>query len=880
MNTFKKIRRLFFRLLLIILISLILFIVTALIISSNYGGEIKEYTVNQINEQLEIKINVNEAEISVLEGFPYISVIFKDVVAWSNPDFNRFAFINIDTDTLFSAKRVYIQFSLIDLIRGQYRIKRIYASNGKLNLLSDAAGKTNFKLLKSRPQHEKKAFSLELQAVRISDFDVSFNNIAKKIQSSAYMKDVLFKGKFANKKYALATIASINLNSFQRDGINYADNFEISTKLILEINDSLASIKKGEVNLNNIPLEASGSFFLTGKSSLDIDIESRGFNLATIKSILGINISETDYLDVSGRGDLAIKIQGNLTRLEVPAINAVYLLQFDQIKYHDFDLRDLSLKGKFSNGKFRNPVSSYIAIEKFNINSHNSQASGTISLTNFKSPFIDLKLNGNINANNFNPLLSKAEIENLSGELLPDLSVRAQLLSLKNFGSNNIQSMGLSGKLGLANLRFTARGYLVSDLSGEIGFAGDSWYPEMIIKSDFGTIGCSMQADHVMKYLLGKNNGLWVNGKVEGKSINLSSLKGYKSESSQKQGFKFPEDIHFNLITSVDSFQYGKFNSGKAEVLLKYQPGLLKVQDMKINCMRGEISGNGAIIQNANLNMLLRTQNSLKNVDITQLFESFNNFNQDFIVADNLKGFITGNIDFATEMDSTFHIIASKTTAGSHLTISSGELNHFEPMKSLSKFIALEELENIRFSSIENNFSIKDEIISIPQMDIHSNAFNVTISGRHGFDNNFDYKMKVNLSEILAGKAKKAKRENEEFGIVEADNRRTSLYLSIIGNPDNYKIKYDKKEAVTQIKEDLNKEKQGLKQILNEEFGWFKKDSAANIQKTLQEKEKFIIVWDEEPEKKVQENSTKKKRKLWEKDEEDSLQFEWNEENK
>jgi uncharacterized protein involved in outer membrane biogenesis len=170
MKTFKKIRKLFFRLLLILVISLILFIVTALIISNNYGDEIKEYTVNQINEQLEIKINVKEADVSVLEGFPFVSVIFKDVVAWSNPNFNRFAFENVDTDTLFSSKRVYIQFSLIDLIRGQYRIKRIYASNGKLNLLSDAAGNTNFKLLKSQSSQEKKSFSLELQAVRISDY--------------------------------------------------------------------------------------------------------------------------------------------------------------------------------------------------------------------------------------------------------------------------------------------------------------------------------------------------------------------------------------------------------------------------------------------------------------------------------------------------------------------------------------------------------------------------------------------------------------------------------------------------------------------------------------------------------------------------------------
>ena len=82
------------------------------------------------------------------------------------------------------------------------------------------------------------------------------------------------------------------------------------------------------------------------------------------------------------------------------------------------------------------------------------------------------------------------------------------------------------------------------------------------------------------------------------------------------------------------------------------------------------------------------------------------------------------------------------------------------------------------------------------------------------------------LSDILSKKARKAKKENNEFGVIEDDGLgRTSIYLSIKGTVDDYKISYDTKNVIQHIKEEFEEEKNNLKVILNEEFGWFKKDS-------------------------------------------------------
>ena len=68
----------------------------------------------------------------------------------------------------------------------------------------------------------------------------------------------------------------------------------------------------------------------------------------------------------------------------------------------------------------------------------------------------------------------------------------------------------------------------------------------------------------------------------------------------------------------------------------------------------------------------------------------------------------------------------------------------------------------------------------------------------------------------------------------------------MIGTVDNPIIKYDKQGAKQNLKENIAEEKHTLKQILKDEFGWFKKDSTLNKKDKPKDDGKFIIKWDEE----------------------------------
>jgi hypothetical protein len=128
-------------------------------------------------------------------------------------------------------------------------------------------------------------------------------------------------------------------------------------------------------------------------------------------------------------------------------------------------------------------------------------------------------------------------------------------------------------------------------------------------------------------------------------------------------------------------------------------------------------------------------------------------------------------------------------------------------------------------------------------MDINSSAMDLTISGFHTFNGEYRYNMNLLLSEILS---RKAKPKVQQYGYIEDDGvGNTRLYLLMKGDTANSTIEYDKQEVKAKIRNDIQKEKNDLKRMFNEEFGLFRKDSLSSPQKDEPARDEFKINWEE-----------------------------------
>ncbi|MCB0820641.1 MAG: AsmA-like C-terminal region-containing protein, partial [Bacteroidetes bacterium] len=276
---------------------------------------------------------------------------------------------------------------------------------------------------------------------------------------------------------------------------------------------------------------------------------------------------------------------------------------------------------------------------------------------------------------------------------------------------------------------------------------------------------------------------------------------------------------------------------------------IVQVRQVGFKTMEGSVSLEGSIDSKNTNDLIVNCTGKLNGINVNQLFHQLENFGQQVITDQHLMGKLNSELELKMFMDSSLNVDSKRLKAEAFIKLDNGRLVNFEPLNNLSKFISLEELKDVRFSSLQNTIEIKNEQVFIPRMEITSSALDIFVSGKHGFDNQIDYHFQVTLSDLLSRKAKKAKKENEEFGEVADDGLgRTQLFISMTGPVDNPKISYDSRGAKEKLKTDIKEEKQVLKKILNKEFGLFKKDSTISKQDEEKKKKKkpgVIIEFDE-----------------------------------
>ena len=264
-----------------------------------------------------------------------------------------------------------------------------------------------------------------------------------------------------------------------------------------------------------------------------------------------------------------------------------------------------------------------------------------------------------------------------------------------------------------------------------------------------------------------------------------------------------------------------------------------------MNTLNGEITGEVKFYERPYNYLKLFTSAHLEKINIRNLFSAFQNFGQEFIQDKHIKGEGTADVQLQSSWNPGFEFDPNKLQLSSELIIEKGELVEFSPLLSLSSYVRVEELKNVKFSTLETTIRIEHNIIKIDAMDINSSALSVSIAGTHSFDNEIDYQVRLLLSELISKKFRKKNTNiNSEFGIVEDDGLgHTTLHLKMTGNMDNPNIYFDKIKIKEKIKTEFKKQVEEIKTIIKKDVLNQKTDST----KLPEEKSPDIILeWKDE----------------------------------
>ncbi|MFN8207350.1 MAG: AsmA-like C-terminal region-containing protein [Bacteroidales bacterium] len=840
--------------------------------------DVTNLVVNELNKNLLTSIQASNVRFSFLRKFPKASIEFRDVVAMSPKGFNRSEFKG-QGDTLFRAGRIFLEFNLRDLIRQKYRVQNIQAVNGKAWILTSSDNTNNYIFWKSPEKLDSSNFSLEMQNVRLNGMQVIYDLRPASFSLQAKLEKFLVKGSFSSDQVTLHITGTTHVQSLKNNKTVWIEEKKGEISLNLEILNRHYTFDDLHFKAKGIELSGGGSYDAAPAEKIDLVMTCPEVELALLGEYLPGEYQKyiRDYT-MLGKTGFTFKITGNPADASIRVAFTARNAGFSYPGRPRFE--NIRAKGTYDDPAGRSDTNSVLDISEFSTRAGGGDFSGRIKVFHPGFPHLRFAIDFDAPLTSLQQLTIADSIYGLKGDAKGSLTGEGSLTSFSDFRAQNLADWEFSGAAKIYN------GY-IEDRSNLLRFEkaeGKIYLGENLHLEDFSFLTggnayrLNVEIADIIKWLVLKGQLLKIRGNVYSPGLTFSFPERGKTTGTEPPAipFIFPDSLYLDLDVAAGSLSVGRLQARKISGSLSYQPTMFTIHSMNLETMQGSLTGGAVLLQRFNKDILFRTQTRLDKIDINKLFYTFYNFGQNELTDKHLKGSLTGNISMQAEWDKYLRVKEESILAETALEIDNGELIQFEPMKGLSNFIELTELEHIYFSKLKNEIFIRNRTITIPGMDINSSAFNLRISGTHTFDNAFTYNVQVSMSEVLAGKARKARKENQEFGIVEPDDsHRTSLFLVISGTFDDYKVNYDARSAVKNIKTSLSREKTTLRNIFREEFGKKNNDSIPILTNSEKKKPLFNMEFDgieKEKQTDVKKKTTKEPafRIEWEENESDS----------
>lgn len=833
-----------------LLVLVIVVLATTSFIANKYEKEITSTVIAELNKQIETEVDVEDISFSVLRNFPMVSLEFKNVFIHSTKAFLE---SHPNQDTLVWAKKISLDFNLIDVFDGNYVLKQMQLKNAVVKMQVDKEGEDNFHFIKKTQTSTNTRFSINLKKVILNKVDYCFNNTHLSSDFRLYAKQFILAGNLSDDEFGLSTSGSLLLQKIMLDNVNYLMYPNTSMNVDLQVNNSKVEVTKGHLKIGNEYLDLKGAYWFDKQSYIDIEAVSEQMSIQNIIRNLPKKF-RSNFKDFETKGQIAFNllVKGEVSKNKLPNIEITAKVDKASVVniHNNIPLKDLSFKAHYLSS------SSLLEVNNFKGQLYESSAKGDFTIRDFLHPNISANIDIETDLKELKMFFELDSLSDFQGQVKANLRLTGQLKSNNEITKNDIRTFKTSGDIHVSNAKVLfvdSRKRDFRHLSANLQLDNNN----IIIDSlsfllDKSNVFIRGKAYNTLAFVLLDEERLNVNGEVFCDSLNmLDILSPNKTKDQVNNDFQYPKNIAARLEIKIKRFVYDKFIAEHVYAQFYMDESMTQISDFRMNTSDGIASGQIEIRPLSNGDYKLEVASNLSNIDVDKIMYQLDNFGQTSIDYKNLEGKLSAVSQIKSTLKSDFSFVKKDLEVVTSFDVINGKLKNYKPLYKLSKFIKLSELENIQFKKFQNILRIKNSILYLPKMEVKSNAINLKISGEHNFENHYVYHLNVLLSEILGKKARKNKKENQEFDFVQEDSeRKTSIFLLIEGDGDKMKIKYDTKGVKEKIKENIQDEKINMKTILNEEFGLFKKDSAVieNKKKTKPKstKQNFKVEWDDE----------------------------------
>lgn len=776
-----------------------------------YKDRIINQFIKEANKQLNTPVTIKTMDVSLFNQFPLLSIVFNDVyVEDSHPG----------QYPLLTAKKISFQLNPLNVWRGDYTIKGMKIHDSETYLKINAKGDNNYTVIRkqSAAPGTQSTIGLALSDVLLKNTTVHYVDM-RTLHDFTFTSDNLVASIHSSKDiYEIKANGQLNTDKMMIGGNNYlaGKSFGIESHLTYDDDKKHLTIHPSDLALKTSSFSVTGTYAWKDKNIIHLSTAGTDTDIQTLLSLLPESKSKK-LNKYQSKGNVYFKAQldGEISNDNSPGIAIDFGFNKATLFHPDYKTRieNATLRGTFTTRDVNDLKRATLSLKDITGELNKETFQANFVLQNFSDPEIVMDFKGNIDAPALLDFYPVDAVKYVSGTLAVDIAFDGRVNLLKN--KNTAQQVSTLGTVDLkgVNLIYGKNSIPLENLQGNLQFNNN----DLALSNVTGKLGDSDFLlngffKNIITFVLFEGQPIGIETDLKARYINLNELfaLGFGDSNEQDGGsdeyrFKLSKNVNLNFNCDIKSLRYKRFHGQtiRGDLLVKNQMAVSR--NLSLKTMGGQLSLSGIVdAKNTNAIDVVSTL-KLKGINLDSVFYVFENFNQTFIQDRHLKGKATADVNLEMTLNENLRLYQETLVADIGISIAKGELNNFEPLKKLERYLGDEGLDKLRFSELKNDIHIENKHIYIPQMEVRSNVTNIKISGTHTFQQLIDYRLITPLRP-------KRVSDIEAEGAVEEDAQGNSrLFLKIIGTTDNYRIAYDTEAVKKKIVSDLKKEIQELK---------------------------------------------------------------------
>lgn len=789
--------------------------------------------IEAANQKLNTPVKIGKIDVSVFQKFPQLSIVFTDVsVEDSHPG----------QYPLLTADKISFQLNPIEVYRGKYNIRGLEIVNSETNLKINEAGVNNYTILKesNTGSPNDATVGVELKNVVLKEAFVRYVNHQNNEDLIFTTENLSASIKSSGDIYTIHANGTLTTNKikFDKTSLFEGKTFGIKTRLTYHDAEQSLTIDPSELNLKGSRFAVAGSYQWKNTSTVDLKIDGENTSIQTLLSLLPESASSS-FTQYQSTGDtyFTASLKGPITTTKNPALSVEFGLRKATIFHPDTkaQIKEATVEGSFASSNITDLRQASLVLKNMSGTLNNEVFEASLVIQDFVDSDVIFRFKGKIDGAALLGFYPVASIKDFSGSLLTDFAFEGKLSWLKN--RSTAQKATTNGTIEMQTLNFVygENKLPVQNLNGSLQFSNnDLALSNVSLKAGNSDFMLNGFFKNIITFLLFDNQPIGIEADVRSSFVDLDQLFAVGFSSDKQAGneytFSISPNLNLNFNCDIQSLKYQRFSAQKLKGDLLVKDEVAVSRNIKLKTMGGDVSLSGIVDAKNHKAIDVLTSARLNGIYLDSVFYVFKNFDQDFIEDRHLKGQAIADVSLEMVLNEKLKLFPETLIADISMTVKNGELNNFEPLKSLNKYLDDEGLSRLRFADLKNDIHIEKKTIYIPQMQVRSNVTTLQISGTHTFDQHIDYRIVTPLMN------KRKIDVNEAANALEEENGQLKLFLKITGTTDNYRVQYDGEAFRKKLATNLKKEVQELKDAF--------KTKGKQKQKELElEKDEYFEDW-------------------------------------